>query len=310
MENTIGLSIIVCTYNRAYIIEECLHSIVKYISTDIQYEIIIVDNNSTDNTESVIANFSKTIHHTRYIKEPTLGLSNARNKGCEVALYDYLCYLDDDAKVTNNYFSELLKMINTPSQFACFGGPYIAWFPFGKPKWLPSYFGNKPIIQKQAGVLQIDKGLLTGGNFIIRKDILKQIGGFSPKLGMNGQKIAYGEEDHIQQLLLDNSYVIGYNPKLIIEHAVLPQKLQLKWHFKSSFEHGKTRELLSIKNRNIIHPLIELTRSIFGAIFKRFPLNSTKLLANKNYYWQNLLLDTFAPLFFYMGGVYHYLKAQ
>ena len=102
------LSVIICTYNREKYIRPLLESVVANTLAKDQYEIVLVDNNCTDNTRLVCEQFAA--DHTdvafRYVEEPEQGLSAARNKGIQEAQGDIIVYVDDDALVDDHYLKD------------------------------------------------------------------------------------------------------------------------------------------------------------------------------------------------------------
>ncbi len=303
------LSIVICTYNRAIILEECLQSLADQTADHSLYEVIIVNNKSTDNTQEIINQFVLKNSNFRASFEDKVGLSHARNKGFMDAKYDWIVYLDDDAKASSNYVERALWIIDQ-FDFDCFGGMFYAWHFYGKPKWLSEKFGSKTSLRPDTGQIDGTTGLLTGNNFAVKKKLLEKLGGFDPNFGMTGENVKYGEEDHLQKKLLEMNYKIGFDPELTIEHAVLPHKLKLSWHLISSYQHGQTKEQLIKNKRSLAIPFFELIKSTAGLFFKRFPLGIYKILTTKNYYWQNLLLDAVQSVLYHYGSFIWNLKSR
>lgn len=98
INNVIKISVVVCTFNRADILPLALQSLCEQTPHHDQTEIIVVDNNSPDNTRQVVDEFIEKYPNIRYCFEPIQGLSHARNRGWREARGEYVGYLDDDAK--------------------------------------------------------------------------------------------------------------------------------------------------------------------------------------------------------------------
>jgi len=90
------ISVIVCTYNRAELLRELLPTLCEQTVAFTQYEVIVIDNGSTDHTKTVAAVFAARYPQVRYCYEPRQGLSHARNRGWQEAKGDYVAYIDDD----------------------------------------------------------------------------------------------------------------------------------------------------------------------------------------------------------------------
>jgi len=234
------LSIIVCTYNRADLLGQCLESLFAQDAPKDIYEVIVVDNNSTDSTEEVVKEQIKLHPSLRYIKETKVGLSYARNTGYKSSLGSWVGYIDDDALSNPDLVSEVIRTIEH-YPFDCFGGAFIAWYVEKKPWWLPQrpfYFTN--VIGKPDHCTELAKGYISGGVAFYKRALLEEAGGFNTSLGMTGNKIHYGEETELQIRIRQKGYIIGYNPQIIIKHYVAPYKLKMTWFLKSSYAVGKS----------------------------------------------------------------------
>ena len=291
------ISIVVCTYNRGDILIDCLNALCNQTAPKSSYEIIVVDNNSKDDTKKITGEFSLKHSNVRYILETKQGLSHARNCGCINSKSDWVGYMDDDGKVTPDYIQETFKVINQ-FNFDCFGGRYIAWYNQKKPKWLNDSYGSSPVHLEQIGELK--EGFNSGGIIFFRKQVLKDLNGFDPNYGMTGNKISYGEETHLQIRMREKGLSIGYSPFVLMEHLVAPYKLKLLWHIKSYYSHGRSNS--GVWNVEPPGLLNTIKRSIMGFV-KMYPKSLWKLVSQKGYYIQNVILDTYQPIA-YLWGVY------
>src|SRR5581483_7153755 len=102
------ISVLVCTRNRARALEKTLPTILAQPpSEQYDYEIIVVDNASTDDTRQVIENFARTNQRLRYLYEARAGLSYARNAAIKNSQGELLAFTDDDVLVTENWLAEI-----------------------------------------------------------------------------------------------------------------------------------------------------------------------------------------------------------
>lgn len=290
------ISFIICTYNRALILKENLLHIIDQANSIGGIEILIVDNNSSDSTSDEVKKIQSVFSNLKYVKENEIGLSHARNNGASVAIGEWLCYIDDDARLHSNYIERALWVTNN-FDFDCFGGTYLGWFRFGKPKWIHKDFGTKILLRDTIGLISNPE--LSGNNFLIKRAILKRLGGFPTDYGMNGYTTAYAEENVVQVNLLKAGYKLGFDPELKIDHAVLPHKLKLSWHLKSWYARGRDGQRFA--KQHTLSEICGLTlRSFAGSILK-FPYCTFKLFFRSNYFWQNLVWDLVSPLLFRFG---------
>lgn len=229
------LSVVICTYNRAQHLQMALESLQKQEAPEMSYEIIVVDNVSTDNTRAVVQQSG--MSNIRYIYEDNQGLSYARNRGWQEAKGNYVAYIDDDVKLPTHWVKTALDII-VHEQPLVFGGSYSAFYTETKPKWFLDRYASRDLGEKARYLGRMDE-YLTGGNLFIKRAILQDFGGFNPQLGMSGRIIARGEEtlllDQIRHTFGDNA--IYYHPELAICHWVAPYKMQW-WGIIRYYFHG------------------------------------------------------------------------
>ena len=127
-------SVVICTHNRAGLLSRAIESVCSQSLDPSTYELIIVDNQSTDDTRRVINYYRARYINVKLIYEARRGLSHARNAGWNAALGDYVIYLDDDAIAAQEWLSTAHRIITTVGP-AVFGGPYYAYYDSDKPPW-------------------------------------------------------------------------------------------------------------------------------------------------------------------------------
>lgn len=160
----IFFSIIVCTYNRAHLIENALSSILK--QTEKSYEIIIVDDGSTDKTLEIAKKYCDLEQNCRYIHQFHSGVSSARNSGINIASGKYITFLDSDDEYEPDHLllrKEVIVKNNFPD--LVYGGVKIVGNPF-----VPDKNNTDELIH-------LDKCII-GGTFFIKRSILNEINGF------------------------------------------------------------------------------------------------------------------------------------
>lgn len=277
-------SIIICTYNRADILRHCFESLVVNLPNAKQLDlIIVVDNNSSDNTKELSVEFQKSLP-IYYFLEPNIGLSKSRNTAIKISSSEILVFLDDDCYLSQNFFQELENTI-LKYNFDAFTGNYLPWYKQDKPKWISKDFGSKDIKAKKVMEIE-DPDFFTGGIMAFKKDVLIDVGLFPTSLGMRGNKISYGEETFVEEKLRANNYKLGINPKWVIHHLVRPEKLTLRWHFVHKY--AQARDDYRIRGKE---NLLRLILKPFYVLVIKFIPSTRDLFFKKEYYWQNYLLD-------------------
>ncbi len=292
------ITVIICTYNRAYLLTETLPTLLQQNISNDRFQILIVNNNSTDNTAVILDGFTNKYNNLLVIEEKTQGLGYAKNTGMDAATTDWIVYLDDDAKVPNDFVKKALNNINN-GNFQCFGGVYLPWYKYGKPKWFQDkYASNKGKLDE---FTTLKEDFISGGIMAIKKTVLHKFGGFPTNLGMRGNQIAYGEETLLQIRMRKSGMEIGYDPNWVIFHLVNRYKLSLWWFIKSGFASGRDAWLTyeeHVSSKKIIIYLFRSIKLFFVNIFRYTP----KLLG-KNYKWQNWLIDILIPTVIKFGQI-------
>ncbi len=185
-----GVSVIVCTFNRRPLLEKLVQSMAPQLEVDYPLEILIVDNNSRDDTAAYARALAERNPIFRYVFEPNQGLSHARNAGAAAARHAFLMYLDDDALLPPHYLPTLGKRLGQHDP-DFFGGPLYPLYVDPKPDWFPE---SLEIRKKAARSGFHNSIVLTGANYGVRKSVLEKVGGFDPHYGMTGGKVGMLEE--------------------------------------------------------------------------------------------------------------------
>jgi glucosyl-dolichyl phosphate glucuronosyltransferase len=288
----VRLSVIVCTYNRADLLGEALESLARQTADPSTYEILVVDNNSTDRTLQLSRDFIASHATCRVMTEFAQGLSHARNRGYREACAPWVAYMDDDAKAYPDFVERILYIIDQ-YPFDAVGGMFLPWYKYGKPKWFRDTYASNGRLLDQVGVLE--KSYISGGVSAFKKSVLETCGGFPTDMGMTGCTIAYGEETLLQTRMRQKGYSIGFDPQLRIEHVVNTYKLSLWWLVKAEYYHGLAfwaayGEMVSW--RRIIKRAFELL--IFPCTKSR--IFTPRLWCESDYYIQNWAFDMAQPL--------------
>lgn len=231
------ISVVVCTYNRAALLAQALETLAAQSLDPAAYEVIVVDNNSTDDTRATVARFEARCN-VRYVLETAQGLSHARNRGWREARGLVVAYTDDDCKLPPDWLATAQRVIAAHDPVA-FGGPYYAFYMTPKPDWFKDSYASHTQ-GDQARALAADE-YLDGGNFFVRREVLRALGGFDPGLGMVGKRVAYGEETDLLNRLraADPSALVYYDPDLYVLHLVKPHFMRLGWVMRQRFAGGR-----------------------------------------------------------------------
>lgn len=217
------LSFIICTYNRDRYIYQCLSRLAANARPN-EWEIILVDNNSTDNTPAECQRFAAECHPSnyRYIVERQQGLSYARNRGIAEAKGDWLVFLDDDAMVGPDYVANLLALLRDNPTAGAFGGQITPFFEDAAPKWMSRWtMGFVSAIDMGNRVCLFPKGKFPiGANMGISRRTVEQVGVFNTALGRNKENLLGGEEKDIFLRIQALGIPIYYFPNIGVRHCI------------------------------------------------------------------------------------------
>jgi len=218
----VRLSVIVCTYNRAYAILDCLRSIEQSISfaAPIDAEVIVIDNASTDETSAVVSEWAKTCSVPVNLQlEPRKGLSAARNCGIRIAKGELLIFTDDDCRMAQDYIKDALRHDANDGEELVLRGGRVE---LGDPTDLPLTTKTDLTTSRWNRSLHSAKyenlgNCLLGCNMTMRKKLTQLLGEFDSNLGA-GTSIAGGEDtDYIFRAYLGN-ISIEYVPDMAVTH--------------------------------------------------------------------------------------------
>lgn len=222
------ISVVVCTYNRAGLLVGALQSLCEQTLAASQYEVIVVDNKSEDNTHAVTGKFCSLYPNVRYCFETKQGLSHARNLGWQESKGEYVAYIDDDCKVPKHFLAVAGDIIEQVFPVV-FGGPSYAFYDTPKPCWYKDAYGSHEPYKEARTLNEKECVNIYGMNMFFRRSVLQAMGGFDPRFGMSGKKIAYSEETVLLKLIYHAmpDQVIYYEPKLYVYHLVHAKKMTM-----------------------------------------------------------------------------------
>jgi glycosyltransferase involved in cell wall biosynthesis len=232
-------TVIVCTYNRCKMLEKALDSLVaSALLTSSEWEVLVVDNNSSDQTRDVVEGFiQRCPGRFRYVFEPRQGVSYARNAGVRESRGDVLAFMDDDVTVDPEWLRNITASLHR-GDCAGAGGRIVAVWKSPPPRWLPIErphalapfvefdFGSEP------GPLNVPP---FGANMAFRKEVFEKYGGFRTDLGRCGDKLLSNEDTEFGHRLLAAGERIRYEPSALMHHPVLEERVRkryvLSWWF-------------------------------------------------------------------------------
>lgn len=241
------ISVVICTYNRSHHLRNVLKSLSKQIVPgNLEWEVVVVDNNSRDDTFEVVKDFSNTSYFPiRYVKEEKQGLSHARNRGIIESTGGYIAFTDDDAIADSRWVATIYNALNK-YRCDCVGGKIYLKPEKDFPRWLTGdLLGFLGYLNYGDSVLTLDPERPPfGGNIAFSRSVFERIGFFNPKYGRIGNENFGGEEYDLFIRILDAGGKGVYVPDAIIYHVIGKEKLRRRYfrnlHFKEGMLKGKS----------------------------------------------------------------------
>ena len=237
------ISVILCTYNRDKYIYNVLKSVAENDYPHDQYEIVLVNNNSTVGTENECRRFHADYPDIRfrYFLETNQGLSYARNCGIRNAQGDLLAYVDDDATVNPEYLRTYSDFFTHHPEAVAAGGPILPVYETEEPEWMTHY--TRQLITGKLFLgnnqREFPRGAFPGGgNACYRKSVFDTVGLFNVELGRKGNSLIGAEEKDLFDKMTTHGMHFYYLPNAILYHIIPPHKLTQDYFDRLTYSIG------------------------------------------------------------------------
>ena len=243
-------TITIPTYNRADTLAEVLRSLgqMRYPS-DAEHEILVVDNNSSDHTASVVEEFRPVLGPAfRSVFEPRQGVSHARNRALEEARGEVVCFIDDDSVADRNWLVAHMRAYQSEQRVVAVGGRIWLRWPEGwsRPTWLP------PQLEHYLSALDLgpERQWMRyphhpyGCNMSVKRQVARDIGGFSVRLGRTGTDLISNEEQHFFRQVEKHGGLTLYEPEALVYHMVPVSRLSKRFFLQRAYAQGISDALL------------------------------------------------------------------
>lgn len=249
-------TVLICTFNRAALLETTLTELAALTPPpDCSVEIVVVDNNSTDDTAEVIARArQESPIPIKTVRETQQGKSFALNRGLEIATGDIIALTDDDVWPARDWLARIVETFRQREVTFVFGKVLPRWavppppellMPRAQDVWGPLAivdYGDTPAVYTPG-----NKGqrLPIGANLAFRRSTIQEIGGWRTDLGKVNNTLISGEDHEIfTRMRRAGVYAGYYDPRLEVRHYVPADRLTRKYFRRWFFWHGKTHALM------------------------------------------------------------------
>ena len=242
----IKICVIICTYDRSGYLPKLIESLKKQTLSHDLFDILLVDNNSTDATRDVVKQLQETMPNIRYEFEQEQGLSIARNRGLREARSSLVVYIDDDAYAEPQWLASVVGAFEKDDEIVCVGGPVELDWQGERPSWVPKRYEAlfTSVWHGTAQKYLTSSDYLVGANLAFRREWLLKQGGFPVSLGRKGICLLSGEEAFVFKNVFAASKKAYYHPAAKVMHLVTAERKTKKWFFYRLFWDGATQPIL------------------------------------------------------------------
>src|SRR3954468_13684569 len=253
-------TVLICTYNRADFLGNALESLARNRAPRLRWNVIVVDNNSTDATRSVVeSRVGGYPVPLQYLFEPAQGKSHALNAGLAATNATFVLFTDDDVLVGDNWIEASCRPMLDDASIDYTGGPVHPIWEAPCPAWIDrtrtDLWGTLAILEygSQRFVFEDRRRVPLGANMAVRRSLIDRIGGFDPELGRKGDSLL-GQE---QAEFFCRSRAAGargvYEPAMALHHHVPARRLTKEYFRRWWYWKGVSKSRLEQ-----LHPVTEL----------------------------------------------------
>ncbi|HWQ34192.1 MAG TPA: glycosyltransferase [Blastocatellia bacterium] len=249
MNKQTDISVVVCTWNRCEMLARALQCLLAQHADRVSYEVVVVDNNSTDRTREVVEALIAQGHvRLRYVCERMQGLSHARNAGIANANGSVIAFTDDDVRVADNWIATIKRAFDEHPDVVCIGGRVLPQWGGEPPAWLTrahwSPLGAQDYGPEPFAVGPQHRVCLIGANLAFRRGVFDRVGLFEPDFQRVKNGIGSNEDVEFHLRLWRHNELSLYVPDLLAWGFVPPERLSRSYHRRWHRGHGYYYALL------------------------------------------------------------------
>jgi glycosyltransferase involved in cell wall biosynthesis len=231
-------TVLICTYNRATLLNATLDTLAEMAAPDMQWDVLVVDNNSSDDTAAVVRSRASGYPvPLRYLLEPHQGKSHALNAGLNATDAAVVAMTDDDVRIPPDWLTRIRSAFDV-HRCDYVGGRVCPWWEAAPPRWLPTTNGGLwaviALLDYGPDPIQFGKRVPLGVNMAIRRAAIERIGGFDPRVGRKAGTLL-GQEQREWCLRAHAAGLVGYYvPDIVVDHWI-PRERLTKSYFRRWF---------------------------------------------------------------------------
>jgi glycosyltransferase involved in cell wall biosynthesis len=235
------VTVAILTYNRAAFLRQTLAGISQQQCPADHFEVLVVDNNSTDDTREVVASFAKQTPAPRHVFETKQGLDHARNRAIKEARGEIIVFADDDILVKPNWLAQLVVplMADHQQKIGAIGGEVIPVFPDGLPPWIEEW--HAPLaFRSDTGPLEAKHSPM-GANLAVPRWVFQQLGPFSTALDRNGKNFFGGGDAELIRRIRAAGHEVWFSPGAAVQHQMPASRTTFSYAARHAFDSARSR---------------------------------------------------------------------
>ncbi len=254
-----GVSVLICCFNSVGRLPATLkHLSAQRVPADLNWEIIVIDNASDDNTASVAIQLGKELGKTdinfTVLTEPKPGKNNALHTGITAAANNFILICDDDNWLADDYVAKALQRMQGDPAIGAAGGRGFALTDGERPAWFTQYQHGYAVGEQNPASGDISgKGYLWGAGMIFRKQLYQKTYLNFPSFltGPNGDTLARGEDVEFCMRILLAGYTLFYDEELTYKHYIPAARLTVAYRDKLFKGYDYEKTVLDLYSRQI-----------------------------------------------------------
>jgi hypothetical protein len=238
---TLRVTVAVITYNRSRQLRQALGGLLRQDYPADRWELLVIDNNSTDDTKDVVASFVTSNPAPRRIVEAQQGLDFGRNRAVEEARGDLVVLVDDDIMVEPDWLGQLVAPFSSESahKIGVVGGEVVPVFPDGIPRWQEG--AHRPLgFRSDPGPLPPNQAPI-GANFAFPKWVFTRFGMFDTRLDRQGSRLFGGGDSQMIRRLRSVGLEAWFVPGARVLHQIPAERLTLRYALRHAFDSARSR---------------------------------------------------------------------
>jgi glycosyltransferase involved in cell wall biosynthesis len=235
------VTVAIPTYNRAGLLRQTLAGIARQQFPFDQFEVLVIDNNSRDDTRQAVESFATARPAPRYLLEAKQGLDHARNRAIAEARGGIIVFADDDILVEPDWLAQLIAPFATDTghKIGAAGGEVIPVFPDGVPRWVAE--GHSPLnFRPDAGPLPAHQSPM-GANMVFPAWVFEKLGPFQTTLDRSGKNLFGGGDTDMIRRVRTAGFEVWFAPAARVRHQMPASRTTFRYAARHAFDSARSR---------------------------------------------------------------------